>query len=274
MAVYDLRTNHPPGGFPFVTASMKASRLVTHGFDFPGEDLWREPELDSDMVVEVWSAEPRHAGTFLRADDAIQLYTPSFAKQFGIARAIKRGQATFIPLLEAARALRDMIDVTPTTVHFGPEAGRAPIYSVLYYQYEHLQVLIRALEGPPSSVPAQSATPSTVATTASGTAQQPLPYYGHTVEEPKSIDKIVLGQLLQLKREYHDYQRRNAGQYTFTIDKYIKFQAATSLDQMTPPGLSTMEKIDFVIKAIQQGTDGGTGAIQAAVNTVTDDPPG
>jgi hypothetical protein len=73
------------------------------------------------------------------------------------------------------------------------------------------------------------------------------------LEEPKSIDKIVLGQLLlQLKREYHDYQRRNAGQYTFTIDKYIKFQAATSLDQMTPQGLSTMEKIDFVIKAIQQ----------------------
>jgi hypothetical protein len=135
MALYNLRTNHPPGGSPFINSSMKASRLATHGSDFPGEDLWKEPEWDLDMVVEVWSMEPQHAEMFLRADDAIHLCTTSFSKQFGVARAIKRGQATFIPLLEAAKALRDMIDVTPTTVHFGPDAGKAPIYSMLYYQY-------------------------------------------------------------------------------------------------------------------------------------------
>jgi hypothetical protein len=145
-----------------------------------GEELRKEAPWDSDMVVEVWSTEPQHAEMFLRADDAIKLYTTSFAKQFGVARAIKRGQATFIPLLEAAKALRDMIDVTPTTVHFGgPDAGKAPIYNMLYYQYEHLRVLIERLDGPALSAPIQSATPSTVATTASGTAQQPLPYYGH-----------------------------------------------------------------------------------------------
>ena len=83
------------------------------------------------------------------------------------------------------------------------------------------------------------------------------------------IEDITLEELLRLKTEYAEYVRRSAGQPYSSIDKYLNIGAAQSLERMTPVEMSTIERIDYHINTIQQGSDGTTKVFaMAAVNSL------
>jgi hypothetical protein len=107
-----------------------------------------------------------------------------------------------LTIVEAARAVCEVIDVSPVTTFFGDDAENSPISDILSGQSNHARSIIRQYEPVIPKVPTPMQTlmaPLMSMNPLMGGPQQ-VP-----AKEPTVIEDITLEELFRLKTEYAEY---------------------------------------------------------------------
>jgi hypothetical protein len=141
--VADPKETGPP---LFVWGSIKAKRLLwAAGFSFEGINENSRYPAGKDLAV-IAVNKDCDEGVFVTADDGILLYTKEFATYYGQAVLVERDEDNYWTLIEAAKELCELLEVSPVTAYFGDDAENSPISDILLRQYDQARDIIRRYE--------------------------------------------------------------------------------------------------------------------------------
>jgi hypothetical protein len=201
----------------FVRVSIKAKRLWAAGFGFV-EDIDENARypVGKDLAVIIAINRECDDERYVTADDGILLYTRDFAMYDGQATLVEKDERRYLTVVEAARGVCEVIDVSPVTTFFGEDAEKnSQISDILLGQYNHARSIIRQYEPMIPKVPTPMQTlmaPLMSMNPLMGGPQQVLITQQVPAKEPTVIEDITLEELLRLKAEYAEYVRRSADQ--------------------------------------------------------------